>query len=137
MQEQHRLAVGSSARFAVSQDARALCQQVIARGQNVGDFVTQVMHAAGGISFQEPGNRRIGAQGVQQFDFRIWQLDEGRGNAVIREIFRSRCQTLMLQPRAQPGQRVEAVCRNQRRDLKRNSFSVRAPTGQRSTTFPE
>src|SRR3989475_12111479 len=43
----------------------------------------------------------------------------------------------MLQPRAQPGQTDFALSRYQTRTAKRKSRSVRAPTGQMSTTLSE
>ncbi len=43
----------------------------------------------------------------------------------------------MLQPRAQPGQIDFWVSRYQTRTWNRKSRSVRAPTGQMSTTLPE
>ena len=43
----------------------------------------------------------------------------------------------MLQPRAHPGQTDFARSRYQTRAWKRKSRSVRAPTGQMSTTLPE
>src|SRR3989338_1803572 len=43
----------------------------------------------------------------------------------------------MLQPREQPGQTESSEPRYHTRILKRKSLSVRAPTGQMSTTLPE
>ena len=42
----------------------------------------------------------------------------------------------MLQPREQPGQTDGVEPRYQTRHLNRKSLSVRAPTGQMSTTLP-
>jgi hypothetical protein len=46
MEEKDRLAMAADARFAVAQDTRAIRHQLVARGQNVLDLITNMMNAA-------------------------------------------------------------------------------------------
>jgi hypothetical protein len=64
-------------------------------------------------------------------------LTSGFSRGVMRKMRSSLTHRVTLQPRAQPPHTEGSRFRNHTRAWKRNSLSVRAPTGQTSTVLPE
>src|SRR5947209_3891991 len=77
-------------RLAVAEHACALSAQLIARGDDVFDLVTEVMHPAFGMAFQKTAHRRIAAEGFEQLDPRVRQLNEHHRYAMRRQCLRFR-----------------------------------------------
>src|SRR5215469_5870714 len=71
MQEQHRLAVCACPRLAVSEHPGAGRFEMIAGGENIIDFVAEMMDPAIWIAFKEVRNRRALAEGLEQLDLGI------------------------------------------------------------------
>ena len=53
MQKQHRLAVGADLRHAVAEHPRALLDQGVARRDDIGHVITNVVDAAVGIALEK------------------------------------------------------------------------------------
>src|SRR5690606_31736756 len=53
MKEEHRFAVSARLRLSVAEHAGTRRHEPVTRGQNVGHFVTDMMHAAGRVLFQK------------------------------------------------------------------------------------
>ncbi len=88
VQEQHRLVVGAKPGFAVAEDSGAAGAQPVAGGDDVVDLIADVMHAAGRVFVEKPAHRRGVAERLQQFDFRVRQLDEHDRDAMGRQRLR-------------------------------------------------
>src|SRR6185369_17165380 len=71
MQEQYRLAMCADFRLAIAEHASARRLELVARGADVVDFVTDVMDAAVGIALEELRDGRILAERLQQLDFGV------------------------------------------------------------------
>src|SRR5581483_4619693 len=90
VQEQNRLAVGARTRLAVAENPRARGPQPVARGADVADLVTDVMHPAGRVAGEEIGDRRVRTERFEQLDLGVGQLDKDDGDAVLRQRLRRR-----------------------------------------------
>ena len=66
MKEQDRLAMRAGLGVSVTENGRAFRLELVASGHDVVDLVADMMHAAGGIAFQEFRDRRALSQGMQQ-----------------------------------------------------------------------
>ena len=58
MQKQHRLAVGADPGLTVAEDPRALLDQGVARRDDIGHVIANVVNAAVGVALKEFGDRR-------------------------------------------------------------------------------
>ena len=76
MEEQDGLVMGAEPRLAVAEHAGTLSAQPIACGDDVMDLVAEVVHPAFGVAFKKAAHRRIGAEGFEQLDPRVRQLDK-------------------------------------------------------------
>src|SRR5437879_125374 len=83
MQKQHGLAMGANFGVAVAKHASTLSLEALAGGAKVADFVADMMDTAGGILFEEIGNRRARAQGFEELDLGVGKVDEHHRHAVL------------------------------------------------------
>ncbi len=56
---------------------------MIAGGDDVFDFVADMMHAAGRVLFEERGDRRGFAERLEQFDLGVADVDEDDGDPML------------------------------------------------------
>src|SRR3974390_1708377 len=66
MQKQDRLAMRADPRLAVAQHPRAFPDQRIARGDDVGNLIADVVNPAVGVAFEEFGNWRCFAKRLDE-----------------------------------------------------------------------
>ena len=85
MEKQHRLAVGADPWHAVAEHARALADELVARRDDVGHVIADVMDAAIGVALDEFGDRRGVAQRLDELDLGIGQRHEHGDYAVLRQ----------------------------------------------------
>src|SRR3984957_14665730 len=88
VQKQHRLTMSADFRVSVSKHAPARSFELVAGGDDVLNLIAEVMHAAVRIAIEKLGDRRVRAQRMQEFDFRVGQFDEDDGHPMIRLRFR-------------------------------------------------
>ena len=69
--------------IAVAEHARALGLQPVARGDDIVDFIADMMDAAVRVLLKKLGDRRAGAQRLEQLDLGVRQLDENDRDAVF------------------------------------------------------
>ena len=60
--------MGAEARLAVAEHPRALRAEPVAGGDDVLDFIAQMMHAAGRVALEKTAHRRAFAERLEQFD---------------------------------------------------------------------
>src|SRR5215469_12819940 len=90
MEKEHRLAVRPGFRRAVAEHTGPFPAELVARLQDIVDLIAQMMNAAVRVALEEPCNRRIRAEWLQELDLGVGKRDEHRGNAVFRLWHRSR-----------------------------------------------
>src|SRR5229473_8309776 len=88
VEEEHGLAVRADLRLAIAENTRAAGGEAIARGNDVGDLVAEMVHAAARVLGEITGDRRVGAERLEQLDFGVGQLDEDYGHAVCGQRLR-------------------------------------------------
>ena len=88
MQKQNRLVMRAILRLAIAQHPRALRNQTVAGRQDIRNFVTNMMHAAGRVLVEEGLDRRPLTQRVQQFDLAVVQFNKDDRDTVRRQILR-------------------------------------------------
>src|SRR5205823_2685962 len=76
--------MGTRFGMALAKHACTVSLEALAGGGKIGDFVTDMMDAAGGILVEEVGDRRTQAQGLEQLDLGIGKIDEHHRHAVLR-----------------------------------------------------
>src|SRR6266850_5820193 len=89
MEEQHRLAMSADLRHAVAEDARALADQLVARRDDVGHVIADVMDAAVGVALDEFGDRRSLAERLDELDLGVGQRHEHGDDAMLRQRHRA------------------------------------------------
>ena len=72
-------------RHAVAKHPRALADQLVARGDDVGHVIADVMDAAVGVALNEFRNRRGLAERLDEFDLGVGQRHEHSNNAMLRQ----------------------------------------------------
>ncbi len=70
-------------RLSCPQNTRSLGLELIARGKNIINLVTNVMDAARRVLVEETLDRRTFSEGVEQLDLGVGQLDEDDGYTVV------------------------------------------------------
>src|SRR3546814_3095430 len=85
MQEEDGLVMRAYSGLAGPEDPRPRPDQMVARRENVVDFVAEMVDAAGRAALQESGDRGRVAERFEQLDLGIRQLDEDDGYAVRRQ----------------------------------------------------
>ena len=104
-------------RLSVAKHADALFKKPVPRGKDICDLVADMMDASRRVLVQEPLDRRVLTQRVQQLDLRVRQLDEDDRHTVIRLVLRG----------ANPcSQRICVLRRSRRKVRHRNGDMVEA-----------
>jgi len=84
--EDHRHAVRAHPGFAGAQHGGTPRPHLIAGGDDVRHFETDMMLPAGGVLLQEPVDRRIIAQRLDQFQLAVGDIDEGDAHPLRRQV---------------------------------------------------
>src|SRR5580698_452872 len=83
VQKQHRLTMSADFRVSVPEHAPAGSFELVAGGDDILNLIAEVMYAAVRIAIEKLGDRRVRAQRMQEFDFRIGQFDEDDRHPMI------------------------------------------------------
>ena len=78
--------MGAGLGLATAEDAGAPLFQAVPGGDDVVDFVADMMHSARRVALQEPGEGRIRAQRRDELDRRVGEGDEDHGDPVFRQV---------------------------------------------------
>src|SRR5437868_13819251 len=73
VEKQHRLAMGADLRHALAEHARAPAEQLIARRDDIGHVVADVMDTAAGLALDEFVDRRSLAERLDELDRGVGQ----------------------------------------------------------------
>jgi CheY-like chemotaxis protein len=84
MQEQHGFAMRADPRLSRAQHPCPGGTQLIARGDDIVDFVADMVNATGRVLVKKPLNGRFRTQGVQKLDLGVGQVNEDDRNPVGR-----------------------------------------------------
>src|SRR5258708_11632074 len=71
VQEENRLSVGTDLRLAVAEHPRAFDAKLVASGKQILDLIAEMVHATARVAVEIAAHRRIGAEGLQQFDLAV------------------------------------------------------------------
>ena len=88
MEEDHGLAVGARARFALPQHPRALGDEAVACRDDVAHLVAKMVDAARRILGEEACDGRSFAKRMQEFQLGVGQRDEDRRDSMLRQVER-------------------------------------------------
>ena len=83
MQKQHGLAVRADLGSAVAEHAGTLSLQLVARCNDIFDFVAYMVNSAVGRFFEKFRDRRIRPERLEQLDLGVGKLDENDGDAML------------------------------------------------------
>src|SRR4051794_12591816 len=98
MQKQHWFAVCADLRNPVAKHPRTLPDQGIARSDDIGDFIANVMNSSVGVAVQKLGDRGSFAQRLDEFNLGVRQGDKDGNNTMLWQ--RHRCRNLRAECRA-------------------------------------